>query len=130
MSQENVELARSANDAFRRGDWNAVAATLDPDIVVRADTRWPEQRFYGREAVMAWYRGARESLGPDVRIEEITDLGDRLLIRAWWFVRGQQSDAQGDMHYSELNAYREGRLILSEFFFEHEQALKAVGLEE
>ena len=34
------------------------------------------------------------------------------------------------MRYSELNTYREGRLILSEFFLEHEQALKAVGLAE
>ena len=37
---------------------------------------------------------------------------------------------EGEIRYSELNTYREGRLILSEFFLEHEQALRAVGLEE
>jgi ketosteroid isomerase-like protein len=130
VSQENAEIVRSANDAFRRGDWHAVAANLDPDILVRTDVRWPEQRFYGREAVMAWFRGARESMGPDVRIEEIIDLGDRVLVRVCWFVRGQHSAAQGEMRYSEINTYREGRLILSEFFFEHDQALKALGLAE
>ncbi len=78
---------------------------------------------------MAWYRDARESMGPDVRIEEIIDLGDGVLIRACWFIRGQHSDAQGQMSYTEINTYREGRVILSEFFFDHERALKAVGLE-
>jgi hypothetical protein len=130
MSQENVEIARAMIDAVRRGDWEAIAARLDPDVLVRTDPRWPEQRIYGREAAVAWYRGAQDSMGPDIRIEKITELGDRALTRLRWVTRGQHSDAQGDIRYSELNTYREGRLILSEFFLEHEQALKAVGLEE
>ena len=123
-------MVRALNDAFRRGDWDAVAAYLDPDVLVRTDPRWPEQRIYGREAVMAWYRSNRESMGPDACIEEIIDLGDRALIRLCWFVRGEHSDAQGEIRYSELNTYREGRMILTEFFLEHEQARKAVGLDE
>jgi ketosteroid isomerase-like protein len=130
VSQENVEMVRTANEAVRHGDWDAVAAYLDPDVLVRTDPRWPEQRLYGREAVVAWYRSAQESMGPDVCIEEIIDLGDRMLIRLCWLIRGQHSDVQGEMRYSELNTYREGRLILSEFFLEHEQALKALGLED
>jgi ketosteroid isomerase-like protein len=130
MSQGSVEIARAMIDAVRRGDWEAIAARLDPDVLVRTDPRWPEQRIYGREAAVAWYRGAQDSMGPDIRIEEIRDLGDRALTRLRWLTRGQHSDARGDIRYSELNTYREGRLILSEFFLEHEQALKAVGLEE
>jgi ketosteroid isomerase-like protein len=130
MSREIAEVVWRMNDAFRRGDWDAMAARLDPDVLVRTDARWPEQRFYGREAVMAFYRGAWESLGPEARIEDIVDLGDRMLIRACWSVRGHQSDVQGEMRYSELNTYREGRLVFSEFFLDHAEALKAVGLEE
>ena len=130
MSQENVEILRRGNDAFRRGDWDVVASNLDPDVLFRTDARWPEQRVYGRENVMAFYQGTRESLGPDVRIGEIVDLGDRLLVRLCWLVRGQQSDAQGELRYSELNTYRDGRLILCEFFLDHADALKTVGLEE
>jgi ketosteroid isomerase-like protein len=128
MSQENVEIVRKNNDAFRRRDLDTVAAYLDPDVLIRTDPRWPEQRLYGREAVVAWYRSAQESMGSDIRIEEIIDLGDRVLIRLAWFARGQHSDAQGEVRFSELNTYRDGRLILSEFFLEHDQALKAVGL--
>jgi ketosteroid isomerase-like protein len=129
MSQENVEIARTVNDAFTRGDWDAVAAYLDADVLVRADPSLPEQRLYGREAVVAWYRSAWESMGSDLCVEEIFDLGDRALIRKCWFIRGQHSGAQGEMRYSELNIYREGRVILSEIFLEHEQALEAVGLD-
>jgi ketosteroid isomerase-like protein len=131
VSQENVAtIVRTMNDAFRRGDWDAMAAAMDPDILVRTDPRWPEQRVYGRDAVMAFYRGAWESLGPDARIEELVDLGDRAIVHLCWFIRGQHSDAQGEMRYSELNTYRDGRLIFTEFFLERGQALKAVGLEE
>ena len=130
MSQQTVDLVRTVNDAWRRSDWDTVAAYLDPDVLIRTDPRWPEQRLYGREAVMAWYRGTLESMGPDLRIEKIIDLGDRALARKCWFIRGHHSGAQGEMRYSELNTYREGRMILSELFLDHDQALKAVGLKE
>ena len=76
MSQANLDVFEKGNDAFRRGDWDAMAATMDGHILVRADSRWPEQRFYGREAVIAFWRGLWESWGPDARVEEVIDLGD------------------------------------------------------
>ncbi len=42
MSQENVEVLQRTNAAFRRGDWDALAACWDPDILIRTDARWPE----------------------------------------------------------------------------------------
>jgi len=130
VSQETVELAREGNAAFRRGDWDTVAANLDPDVLLRMDARWPEQRVYGREAAVAFYRGLWESGGSDVRMEEIIDLGDRVLVRFCWHLRGLQSGVEGEMRASAISTFREGRLILEEFFIEHEQALEAVGLEE
>lgn len=130
MSQENVDLLRSGNDAFRRGDWAAWGANFDPDILVRTDPIWPEQRIYGREAVLEWGSGTRESLGPDVRIDEIEDLGDRVLARLRWITRGQQSGLEGELRWSELVTFREGRVVFIEMFLDHERALKAAGLED
>jgi ketosteroid isomerase-like protein len=126
MSQTLVDIFRNGIDAFRRGDWDAVAATLDPNVLVRTDPRWPEQRFYGREAVVAFFRGLWESWGPDARIQEIVDLGDRLLIRWRYIVRGQHSGVEGEQHIFQINTYREGRVILFEYFLEREQALAAL----
>jgi SnoaL-like domain len=130
MSQENLDAFEKANDAFRRGDWEAVAATVDAHILVRTDPRWPEQRFFGREPVIAFWQGLWESWGPDARVEEIVDLGDRLLVRWRFIVRGQHSGVEGEQRISAIQTYREGRVILVEYFLEHEHALEAVGLAE
>jgi SnoaL-like domain len=130
VSQENVEKLREGTEAFRRGDWNAVAADWDMHVLVRSDPSWPEQFIYGREAVMDWQRGAWESLGPDLRIEETVDLGDRLLARFCWHTRGQHSGIEGDLRWTSVNTYRDGCVVFAEYFLDHEQALKAVGLKE
>jgi ketosteroid isomerase-like protein len=130
VSQENVELVRSANDAFRRGDWDAIAAIMDPDILIRTDPSWPEQRAYGREAAIFLYRGIRESWGSDVSYQEIVDLGDRVLTRERWNVSGQLSGVPGALESSAIVTFREGLIILIEYFLDHKQTFKAVGLKE
>ena len=130
MSQENVEVIKRGVDAIRRGDWETLAEGADPHISVRTDARWPEQRIYGREAALAFYRGLVESGGSDIHIEEILDLGDRVLVRLLWHMRGSHSGVEGEQRYSVVCTLRDGRVILEEFFLDHEQALQAVGLEE
>ena len=125
-----MEILRENIEAFRRGDWDAVAADWDPHVLVRTDPSWPEQFIYGREAVIDWQRSAWESLGPEVRIEEIVDLGDRLLTRFCWNTRGQHSGIEQDLRWSQVNTYRDGCIVFAEYFLDHEQALKAVGLAE
>jgi ketosteroid isomerase-like protein len=130
VSRENVDIIRRANDAFRRGDWEVLAEMVDPHISIRTDVSWPEQRVYGRNAALAFYRGIAESGGPDTRIEEVIDLGDRVLARLRWHIRGPHSGVEGEQGYSAICTVRDGRVILEEFFLDHEQALKALGLEE
>ncbi len=130
MSQENVDLYRSQVSAVQRGEWDAVAANLDPDILVRTDPGWPEQRIYGRGAVVAWMRSVAESVGSNFRIDETVDLGDRVLARWCWKTRGELSRIGGELRYSEIVTYRGGRIILIEHFRDQSEALKAVGLEE
>ena len=130
MSQENVEILRENIEAFRRGDWDAVAADWDSHVLVRTDPTWPEQFIYGQEAVMDWQRSTWESLGPDVQAEQIVDLGDRLFIRMCWNTRGQHSGIEQDLRWTQVNTYRDGRVVFAEYFLDHDQALEAVGLEE
>src|SRR2546427_10083848 len=106
MSRENVEVMRNFNAAFRRGDMDAVAVNIDPHILIRADARWPEQRIYGREAALAWYRELWESGGTDLRNEEVMDLGDRVLVRWCWHIRGLRSGAEGEQRGSVICTLR------------------------
>jgi ketosteroid isomerase-like protein len=109
VATTNLDLYRGQFDAIARSDWDVVAANLDPDVIVRTDPGWPEQRIYGRQAVMTWLRGAHESLGSDFRIDEILDLGDRVLARWCWNTRGRHSGIGGELRYSEIVTFREGR---------------------
>jgi ketosteroid isomerase-like protein len=130
VSEENVEVIRSNRAASMRGDWEALAATYDPNILVRNGVRWPEPCVFGREAAIRFFQGAIEAGGSDVHHEEIVDLGDRLVVRERWNIHGQHSGVEGEQHHTAIVTSRAGRIILIEYFLDHEQALKAVGLEE
>jgi ketosteroid isomerase-like protein len=45
-------------------------------------------------------------------------------------MQGSQSGLAGEQRYSIISTIREGRIILEEFFLDHAEALKAVGLAE
>jgi ketosteroid isomerase-like protein len=130
VSQENVDLWRKTVEASVRGDWDAWRPLIDPDVFVRLDPNWPEQRIYGREAFLNFLRSVQESLGSSRRVEEVIDLGDRILARHVWNTRGQYSGIEGDLRWSEIVTFRDGRGVFAELYLDHAQALKAVGLEE
>lgn len=130
MSQENVEIWRSNLDASRRGDWELITATFGPDILVRTDPRWPESCVFGREAVIRWYQGLTDAAGSDFTSEEVIDLRDRLLVRERGNIHGQESGVEGEQRSTAIVTFRAGRVILVEYFLDHREALKTVGLEQ
>jgi len=130
MSQENVEIYRKVIEAGSRGDWDALAAVMDPHILLRTDPIWPERRIYGREAAIAVLREGQETLGSQTSIEEIVDLGDRLLVRQRWIIHAPHSGVEGELRVSMIATFREGRVILVEYFLEHERALEALEMQE
>jgi ketosteroid isomerase-like protein len=130
MSQENVEIVRKLNEAIRHADWDAVADAYDPDICVRTDPSWPEQRMYGREAAVNFIRGSLEALGDDLSQEEIIDLGDRLIVRVRWKTHARHSGIDEELEFSEILTLRDDRVVFAEFFLDHAAALRALGLQE
>ena len=131
MSQANVDVSRQSAEAFLRGDWDALAASFDPNIFLRLDSRWPEPTFSGRESALEFLRSTQELSGPrGGRIEEVKPIGDRVLVRWHWDTRGEHSRAEGVLRWSQIDTVRKGQIIFIEYFLDHEAALKAVGLEE
>jgi ketosteroid isomerase-like protein len=126
----NLDLMRRSNEAFRRGDFDAWASNFDQDVLVRTDPSWPEQRIYGRDAVVQWGRGTWESLGRDLRLEEVNDLGDRVLARNRWVTRGRESGVEAELRWSEIATVRDGRFVLIEMFLDHGDALRTLGLQD
>jgi ketosteroid isomerase-like protein len=131
MSQENVEVVRRANDAWNAGDMNAFHEALDPEVILRTVEDWPEQGPYvGRDAVLRFYEQLRSAWDADTVefVSEFFHAADRVAVRLSWNVvsRGPTSN----LEVTTVYGIRRGRIDRVEFFWDHGEALEAVGLSE
>jgi ketosteroid isomerase-like protein len=131
MSQENVEIVRGAIEAWNAGDMDALGDVYDPNIVVRYADGWPEgsKPNIGREVVVRQWEQQREPFDRDTLEEiEVIDLGDRVVMRQMWRAVGRGPDL--NIEVTTVSTLRKGKMILLEFFWDHAEALEAVGLSE
>ncbi len=131
MSQENVEIVRAFYEAWNAGDMSVLADSYDPNIVVRYAEGWPEGSvpIMGREAVMRQFEQQREAFDADtLELLEVIDIGDRVVVRQIWHAVGSGPDL--NIEVTSVATLRKGKTILVEFFWDHSEALEAVGLSE
>jgi len=83
MSEADVELTHRAYEAFNARDWRAFSELMHPDIEVQSRLVAMEGAYRGEEGLRSW-RDAIMGFLPDytVKIEEIHDLGDVMLVRS------------------------------------------------
>jgi ketosteroid isomerase-like protein len=132
MSEENVEIARSISAAWERGDLDAVLKDFDPYVVIRPDPKWPENRpILGVDAARSFLDDLRTTLGTgvDVVVDRI-DAGDRVVTRSRARMQGQGSGIEDEFVFSNVVTFRRGKVVMAEFFLDHEEALEAAGLRE
>src|SRR3954462_11886359 len=131
MSQENVEVAKAAYAAWNAADMNAFRELCDPDIIMRPPERWPEPGpFVGREAVMREWEQTRETWDADT-VEPISDFieaGDRVVVRQVW--RGVGQGPESNIELTNVFTVRNGLILFQEFFWDHAEALEALGIAE
>ena len=106
-------------------------ATFDPNVIARSPEGWPEPGPYvGREAVMRWWEQVREAWDADV-IEPVGSFvhhGDRVAVKQVWHGAGFGPEAK--LEFTVLYTLRKGRIVFVEYFWDHAEALEAVGLSE
>jgi ketosteroid isomerase-like protein len=130
MSQQNVEIARGFYAAWNGGDMDAIREFYDPDVVIRTTENWPERGpYFGREAVVSFIARLRDTWDV-VALEPISfiDAGDRIVARQ--VVRGMGAGPESNIEVTTITTMRQGKTILVEFFWDHAEALEAVGLSE
>jgi ketosteroid isomerase-like protein len=126
---------RLSAEAFNRRDLDALALARDPDFEFHPPREAVESGFFE-----PCYRGAggygkyvselSEVWGADIRIEslELIDMGDRLVMLYDAPVRAQASGVPLTGKLASVATLANGRVIHQQDYFDHDEAVEAVGL--
>jgi ketosteroid isomerase-like protein len=125
-------------EAFNRRDIDGAlaAATYTPDFEYIPPREGVEAGFFEpcyrgpagyREFMPAW-----DVWGPDLRVvpEELIDLGDRIVLLAMGRGRAETSGVPVMTKLATIWVVKRGRVIRLQAYFNHAEALEAVGLRE
>ena len=136
MSQENLEIARRAYDAWIRDDLDAFLAELDPEVVwhttIEGTAEGEATVYRGHDGVrQIWtdYRGEVFSR-MEVSETELIDLGDAVLRLGHIRVTGQASGVEIESELAQHVVIRDGLIVSSRDYLSHAEALEAAGLRE
>ena len=131
MSQENVDVVRRGFATWNAGDMDAYRELLDPEVSWRPLEGWPEPGPYvGRDAVMRQLEQLRETWDAETLepIDDFIDAADRVVVKVIWRAAGHGPGL--NMEGTGVYTVRNGRIIAIEFFRDHAEALKTLGLSE
>jgi ketosteroid isomerase-like protein len=133
MSQENVELAHRAFDAFNRRDLDAFLAHCDPEVEVYSRLAELEggRPHRGHDGVRSWWDNIF-ALAPDIRpeIDDVEDAGDMTVVRLRVRGHGVGSDAPIEQTQWLVTKWRDKQAVWVRIFLSEAEALEAAGLSE
>jgi ketosteroid isomerase-like protein len=135
MSQENVEVGRAFVDAYNRGEFDALLELCSPDVEGYPDASvFPEPTpRIGHAALKAFLEeiGSAWAEPPQYVLTEVVAVGDAcVLARGDWRGRGAASAIESSSEWSSVWTIRERQIAKIAWFFDHHEALEAVGLSE
>ena len=132
MSLENVELVRSAWDAWSRGDMQALFDFYDPEVEWDMTHSYVPgmEVFRGHDGIRSFFREWGEFFAEYwAEPQEYIDGGDAVIVQIRQGGRGRASSVGVVMPvYRQVYRLRDGRAVRVEVYRERDEALEAVGL--
>lgn len=130
MSAQNVQLARSAYEAFARDDLDAVLAVMDSAIEWHEAGGLPNGGVYRgldavRSAVFDPLDGSWDGFRADP--EEFLDAGDDLVVLGRYTGRSLGSGRELDVPFAHVSRFRGGKAVLFRQFTDTAEWLAALG---
>ena len=132
MSRETLAIVEAIHEALARGESPASLGLLHPDIEY---VNPPGAVEPGTRRGIAAYEDALGSMNEsfeDVRIKvhEMKDVGDEVVVLATYTARGRSSGAQRESEDGYVWTVRNGLAVSFQWFNDPTKALEAVGLQE
>jgi len=130
MSQQNVEIVRGGMRAWTERDMDGLREAYAEDVVTWPPAGWAETGpFIGRDTVIGQWERMRDLWDEDdvELLTEYVDSADRVAVHMTWRDReGSEPDSEA----TGIFTIRDGKIRIAEFFWDHAEALEAMGLSE
>ena len=133
MSQENVEIARRAYEAFNRGDLQAMVADLAPNFEYATTGTIPGMTgvYRGVEGILGFLEWIwSEFERPSMEVHELVDAGDQVMAAVTLRGRGKQSGVETSWDVWHVWTLEHGKVVHGQAFTSRADALEAAGLSE
>ena len=130
MTTQTAELMQAAVERFNGADLAGFAQLLERDMVMYPDPSWPEPGPYvGRDAAMGF---VADWIVPwervQLQVDEQVERDDGWVVsRCRWLATGKASGAPTEVPFTFVTEVREGRIATLKAFFDHAEALRALG---
>ena len=132
MSQENVEVAKMAYEAFARGGLDRFLDHFSDDVDYRAGEGAPDDRgpIHGKDAVRAWLQDWIDMFdGFRMELVELIDAGEDTLVAVERYGgRAKLSGVETDSTLWAVLDIRDGKIARGREYMSREQALEAAAL--
>jgi len=131
MSQDNVEIATRAFDAFNRRDFDAVAELCDPAVTWRWGRHFFESDASGLAELREFFERWTEAF-PDVQVEleRVLGSGDRLIFLLRQSGTAGGSGVPSELEFAQIITFAEGAIKDVRNYLDRREALEAAGLSE
>jgi ketosteroid isomerase-like protein len=129
VSRENVEVLEQVVEALGRGDVDELLSLAAKDVVWIAARSAVEGVYDGHDGLRKFCADNAESFEvfrPEM--DEVQDLGDRVLAVGTIHIRGRGSGVETDIPVAGIATFEQGKLTRWEDFRDRHLALEAVGL--
>jgi ketosteroid isomerase-like protein len=127
--------ARIALEAYNRRDMDAVGIGYHPDFEYHPARNWVEAGllepcYRGLEGHKRYVASTAEVFGAEVYVMpvELIDAGERMAILANVPMRAQASGIRLTEAFALVSTFEDGRVIRIQEYYDHAEALEAVGL--
>jgi len=134
LPRSNVDVARSAYDAWNRDDFEGMLAVVHPEI----EWRGPGDLFLGMESVYRGHAGLREWWNAakepweyfKSHIERTLEQDDKVVAVVRFDAVGRESGVEVGLPFVNLIEVRDGLVVKFDAFYTIEEALEAAGMSE
>ena len=130
MSQSNVELLRSLQNDWNRGDTTVDAERFHSDVEYLPRRAATEGAYRGLAGLESFIADTLEVFEKFELHTEFADLGERVLSWGHIHVRARGSGIETDIEIGGVYEFRDGKVVRWEDFGSKDKALEAVGLSE